>query len=107
MRDQAYLASHPGRVLRCKPTTIEELARAGSHQSGRNVEERGFAGAVTAEENENFSRAETKRDVAEGGKAAEAFGEDPGLESGFVCAQGFLLPDARFSCAWSSPFFLR
>ena len=105
--EQPDLSPYRCRILRRKTSVIEELSGARLYQCGGDMEKRGLAGAVSAEEREDLSGAKTKRDVGQGGKAAEAFGEGSSFESGVLGAQGALLPDARPNCAWSSLFFLR
>ena len=46
----------------------------GAKKAGENSQERGFSGAVFAEENVAAARLEIKRDLTECGKAAEEFG---------------------------------
>ncbi len=55
------------------PKTLDCAVR-GTEKAGENAQERGFAGAVFAEENVAAAGLEIERNLAESGKAAEELG---------------------------------
>ena len=71
-------------------------ALGGRDESAEGFDDGGFAGAVGAEEAEEFSLVDLEGDVADGGEVAEADGEVVGGDDGSHCSRTVAdMPDLR------------
>ena len=75
MGNEADVASHFHRMIGSGSTFIKKFAGARLHQGGGDVEERGFPGAVTAEEKQDLAGGQTKIDLSEGRETAKTLGQ--------------------------------
>ena len=78
----AHVADAGARVVGLGVAEDVDRAVRGTKKAGENAQQRGFAGAVFAEENVAAAGLEIERDLAESGKGAEKLGHliEPGAE---------------------------
>ena len=70
----AHVADAGAGIMGLRFAEDADRAVRGAKKAGKNAQQRGFSGAVFAEENVAAARLEIERDLAESGKTAEEFG---------------------------------
>ena len=62
----------------------EELARVGDFGAGEALDQGGLAGAVVADDRQDFARVQVQADAVQAHDAAEGLDEVPGLQDGLA-----------------------